>query len=119
MQLANMNIGNGHLLFVVAGTCVIESESMIMNTAQTLKKVREEPGIGLIFKNSFDKTNRSSIDSDRGFGVHGLFVGRESVKYESDGLHEWLLALMNQLLMQLQAIDATVKVSPRPEDLVN
>ena len=37
MQLANMNVGNGQPLFVIAGPCVIESESMIMNTAQTLK----------------------------------------------------------------------------------
>ena len=109
MQLANVNVGNGHLLFVFAGPCVIESESMIMNTAQTLKKVVEELGIGLIFKNSFDKTNRSSIDSDRGFGFHGLFVERETAKHKSDGPHAWPLAPVNQLLRQLRAIDAMVK----------
>ena len=69
MQLANMNVGNGQPLFVIAGPCVIESESMIMNTAQTLKKVGEELGIGLIFKSSFDKANRSAIDSYRGPGI--------------------------------------------------
>ena len=66
MQLANMNVGNGQPLFVIAGPCVIESESMIINTAQSLKKVGEELGIGLIFKSSFDKANRSAIDSYRG-----------------------------------------------------
>ena len=69
MQLANMNVGNGQPLFVIAGPCVIESESMIMNTAQTLKQVGEELGIGLIFKSSFDKANRSAIDSYRGPGI--------------------------------------------------
>ena len=69
MQLANMNVGNGQPLFVIAGPCVIESESMIMNTAQSLKKVGEELGIGLIFKSSFDKANRSAIDSYRGPGI--------------------------------------------------
>ena len=69
MQLANMNVGNGQPLFVIAGPCVIESESMIMNTAQTLKKVGEELGICLIFKSSFDKANRSAIDSYRGPGI--------------------------------------------------
>ena len=69
MQLANMNVGNGQPLFVIAGPCVIESESMIMNTAHTLKKVGEELGIGLIFKSSFDKANRSAIDSYRGPGI--------------------------------------------------
>ena len=69
MQIANMNVGNGQPLFVIAGPCVIESESMIMNTAQTLKQVGEELGIGLIFKSSFDKANRSAIDSYRGPGI--------------------------------------------------
>ena len=119
MQLANMNVGNGQPLFVIAGPCVIESESMIMNTAQTLKKVGEELGIGLIFKSSFDKANRSAIDSYRGFRVHGLFVGTESAEAKSDGPNSWPLALVSQLLGQLQAIDATVKASPRLEDLVN
>ena len=119
MQLANMSVWNGQPTFVIAGPCVIESENMIMNTAQTLKQVGEELGIGLIFKSSFDKANRSAIDSYRGFRVHGLFVGTESAKAKSDGPNSWPLALVSQLLGQLQAIDATVKASPRLEDLVN
>ena len=119
MQLANMNVGNGQPLFAIAGPCVIESESMIMNAAQSLKKVGEELGIGLIVKSSFDKANRSAIDTYRGFRVHGLFVGTKSAEAKSNGPRSWPLALVSQLLGQLQAIDATVKASPRLEDLVN
>ena len=119
MQLANMNVGNGQPFFVIAGPCDIESESMIINTAQTLKKVGEELGIGLIFKSSFDKANGSSIDSYRGLAFYCLFVATKSAEYKSDGPNSWPLALVSQLLGQPQAIDATVKASPSLEDLVN
>ena len=82
MQIANMNVGNGQPLFVIAGPCVIESESMIMNTAQTLKQVGEELGIGLIFKSSFDKANRSAIDSYRGPGIDEGLRRLQKVKTE-------------------------------------
>ena len=119
MQLANMNVGNGQPLFAIAGPSVLESESLIMNAVQSLKKVGEELGIGRVFKSSFDKANRSAIDSSRGFRVHGLFVGTKSAEAKSDGHNSWPLALVSQLLGQLQAIDATIKASPRLEDLVN
>ena len=112
MQLANMNVGNGQPLFVIAKLRVIESESMVMSTTQTLKRTRKVLAISLIFKSSFDKANGSSIDSDRGFAVHSWFLGRDSAGCKSDGP----LVLVNQLLGQLQAIDATVKKLPRPEE---
>ena len=112
MQLANMNVGNGQPLFVIAKPRVIESESMIMSTTQTLKRTEKVLAINLIFKSSFDKANGSSIDSDRGFAVHSSFLGRESAGCKSDGP----LVLVNQLLGQLQAIDATVKKLPRTEE---
>ena len=105
MQLANMNVGNGQPLFVITKPCVIESKSMIMSTTQTPKRTEKVLAISLIFKSSFDKANGSSIDSDRGFAVHSSFLGRESAEYKPDGP----LVLVNQLLEQLQAIDATVK----------
>ena len=66
MQLAHMSVGDGQPLFVIAGPCVIETESLIMSTAETLKQIGEDLGVGVIFKSSFDKANRSSIDSYRG-----------------------------------------------------
>jgi 2-dehydro-3-deoxyphosphooctonate aldolase (KDO 8-P synthase) len=69
MQLAHMTVGDGQPLFVIAGPCVIESESLIMSTAETLKRIGEDLGVGIVFKSSFDKANRSSIDSYRGPGI--------------------------------------------------
>ena len=83
-----------------------------MSTTQTLKRTEKVLVISLIFKSSFDKANGSSIDSDRGFAVHSSFLGRESAGCKSDGP----LVLVNQLLGQLQAIDATVKKLPRTEE---
>ena len=83
-----------------------------MSTTQTLKRTEKVLAISLIFKSSFDKANGSSIDSDRGFAVHSSFWGRESAGCKSDGP----LVLLNQLLGQLQVIDATVKELPRPEE---
>lgn len=82
MQLAHMTVGGGQPLFVIAGPCVIETESLIMSTAETLKRVGEELGIGLIFKSSFDKANRSSMDSYRGPGIEEGLRILQKVKTE-------------------------------------
>ena len=84
MQLANMNVGDGQPLFVIAGPCVIETEALIMSTAEILKQVGEELGIGLIFKSSFDKANRSSIGSYRGPGIEEGLRILQKVKTELD-----------------------------------
>jgi 2-dehydro-3-deoxyphosphooctonate aldolase (KDO 8-P synthase) len=84
MQLANMRVGDGQPLFVIAGPCVIETEALIMSTAENLKRVGEELGIGLIFKSSFDKANRSSIGSYRGPGIEEGLRILQKVKTELD-----------------------------------
>ena len=84
MQLANMNVGDGQPFFVIAGPCVIETEALIMSTAEILKRVGEELGIGLIFKSSFDKANRSSIGSYRGPGIEEGLRILQKVKTELD-----------------------------------
>lgn len=84
MQLANMSVGDGQPLFVIAGPCVIETEALIMSTAEILKRVGEELGIGLIFKSSFDKANRSSIRSYRGPGIEEGLRILQKVKTELD-----------------------------------
>lgn len=67
----------GDSLPVLAGPCVIESEELVLETAHALAAMAERLGIGLIFKSSFDKANRSSIGSFRGPGLdEGLRVLR-------------------------------------------
>lgn len=56
-------------LFLISGPCVIESESIMMKTAEHLKKVEEKLGIPIIYKSSFTKDNRSSLDFYRGPGL--------------------------------------------------
>ena len=55
--------------FIIAGPCVLESESLVLETAEELKKISIELDLPLFFKGSFDKANRSSINSFRGLGV--------------------------------------------------
>ena len=69
MQLCGYEVGIDQPLFLIAGPCVIESESLAMETAETLKKMTEEVGIPFIYKSSYDKANRSSTKSFRGLGV--------------------------------------------------
>lgn len=65
-RLFNVNLPT---LFLVAGPCVIESQEMTFEIARYLKAAAAEYGIPLIFKASFDKANRTSIDSYRGPGI--------------------------------------------------
>lgn len=61
--------------FLIAGTCVVESEQMTVDTAGALKEMTDELGIPFIYKSSFDKANRSSIEGFRGPGIEeGLRV---------------------------------------------
>jgi len=56
-------------LFLIAGPCAIESESLALDTATTLKAMTERLGVPFIYKSSFDKANRSSAASFRGPGL--------------------------------------------------
>ncbi|MFC4891788.1 3-deoxy-8-phosphooctulonate synthase [Pseudofrancisella aestuarii] len=69
MKIANFEIGKNKPLFLLAGPCVIESEQMAMDTAGYLKEITQELNINFVYKSSFDKANRSSIDSFRGLGI--------------------------------------------------
>jgi 2-dehydro-3-deoxyphosphooctonate aldolase (KDO 8-P synthase) len=69
MKLCGFNVGLQHPLFLIAGPCVIESEQMALDTAGTLKEICQELGIPFIYKSSYDKANRSSGKSFRGFGL--------------------------------------------------
>jgi 2-dehydro-3-deoxyphosphooctonate aldolase (KDO 8-P synthase) len=69
VKLCGFEAGNEHGIFLIAGTCVVESESMAVDTAGTLKEVCGKLGIPFIYKSSFDKANRSSRDGFRGPGM--------------------------------------------------
>ena len=69
MKLCGFEIGLDQPFFLIAGTCVIESEQMALDTAGTLKEITTALGIPFIYKSSFDKANRSSGASFRGLGM--------------------------------------------------
>lgn len=69
MQLCGFEVGLNHPLFLIAGPCVIEGEQFSIDTAGKLKEMAVSLGIPFIYKSSFDKANRSSGTSFRGFGM--------------------------------------------------
>ena len=75
IHLGKLTLGPGHPLFVIAGPCVIESERHAMKMAERLSAMARDLRIPYIFKASYDKANRTSINSFRGPGlVRGLEV---------------------------------------------
>ena len=69
MKLCGFEAGLDHPFFLIAGTCVIESEQMALDTAGYLKEITDELNIPFVYKSSFDKANRSSHNSFRGPGL--------------------------------------------------
>ncbi|PWB57243.1 MAG: 3-deoxy-8-phosphooctulonate synthase [Nitrosomonadales bacterium] len=69
MKLCGFDAGLDQPLFLIAGPCVIESEQLALDTAGQLKEICNQVGINFIYKSSYDKANRSSGKSFRGFGM--------------------------------------------------
>ena len=75
MNLCGFEVGLDQPFFLIAGPCVVESEQLQIDTAATLKEITGKLGINFIFKSSFDKANRTSLNSFRGPGMEeGLRV---------------------------------------------
>lgn len=84
MKLCGFEVGNDQPLFLIAGTCVVESEGMTLDTAGALKEICASLGMSFIYKSSFDKANRSSRSGYRGPGMEeGLRILSE-VKQQLD-----------------------------------
>lgn len=69
ISIHNLQIGNDLPFSLIAGPCQIESQDHTDMIAGTLKEICQDLGIGLIYKSSFDKANRSSIGTKRGLGI--------------------------------------------------
>jgi len=69
MKLCGFEAGLDQPFFLIAGPCAIETEQLALETALQLKEITHRLGINFIYKSSFDKANRSSIDSFRGPGM--------------------------------------------------
>ena len=84
MKLINFNVGIDQPFFLIAGPCVIESEDMTLRVAEELKNICIKLGVPFIFKSSFDKANRSSNSTFRGFGMEEGLRILEKVKAQFD-----------------------------------
>ncbi|MDJ0590675.1 MAG: 3-deoxy-8-phosphooctulonate synthase [Pleurocapsa sp. MO_226.B13] len=86
MQLAQINqdirIGEGQPLALIGGPCVIESESFTLKMAVEIRKVCDRLNVPFIFKSSFDKANRTSINSFRGQPIDRGLAILQRVKEE-------------------------------------
>lgn len=69
MNIKNFEISNNEKFILLAGPCSIESEELVMEVAETMGELTEKLNIPYIFKSSFDKANRTSINSYRGLGI--------------------------------------------------
>lgn len=82
MNICGFEVGPDRPFFLIAGTCVIESEQMALDTAGTLKEICSTLDINFIYKSSFDKANRSSHESFRGPGLEAGLKVLEKVKQQ-------------------------------------
>jgi 2-dehydro-3-deoxyphosphooctonate aldolase (KDO 8-P synthase) len=69
VHIGSIEVGANKPFLIIAGPCVIESWDMLLYTARALKDLSRELSFSLVFKSSFDKANRTSIDSYRGPGL--------------------------------------------------
>lgn len=103
-----VSFGGNKRFTLIGGPCVIESEELVMEVAGRLKEICDKLGIGYVFKSSFDKANRSSINSYRGPGIDkGLeIIARVKSKYgvpATTDIHEtWQAAKAAEVVDILQ-----------------
>ena len=69
VKVGNLTIGNDLPLVLIAGPCQMESRDHALEVAAALKEIAAKAGVGLIYKTSFDKANRTSLKGKRGVGL--------------------------------------------------
>ncbi len=82
MRLAGFEVGQHAPLFLIAGPCAIESEEVVLATAERLKRIADRLAVPFVFKASFDKANRTSLASFRGLGLERGLKILERVRRE-------------------------------------
>ncbi|CAB1275695.1 3-deoxy-8-phosphooctulonate synthase [Candidatus Nitrosacidococcus tergens] len=80
MDLCGFKVGLDYPLLLIAGPCVVESEELALETAGNLKEITTRLGISFIYKSSFDKANRTGVNSFRGLGFEQGLAILEKIK---------------------------------------
>src|SRR6202012_298897 len=69
VSIGRLTVGNDLPLVLIAGPCQLESREHALECASALAEMTRAAGIGLIYKTSFDKANRTSVNAERGIGL--------------------------------------------------
>ncbi len=80
LKLNNFHISNQLPFVLIAGPCVIESETHSLLMVEKIKKISDKLGLNFIYKSSFDKANRSSLDSERGIDIYNAIKIFKKIK---------------------------------------
>jgi 2-dehydro-3-deoxyphosphooctonate aldolase (KDO 8-P synthase) len=83
MNLCGFEVGPDRPLFLIAGPCALESESLALEVAEALAGISRRTGVPVIFKASYDKANRSSASGYRGPGMEAGLAALERVRAET------------------------------------
>lgn len=83
LSVGSVNIGGANPLVLIAGPCVIENKQHTLTLARGLQEIAARVGVGLIFKASYDKANRTSVESYRGPGMDAGLKILRAVKEET------------------------------------
>ncbi len=85
VTIGDLTLGNDRPLTIIAGPCALESRAHALEMSQALAEMAAKLGIGLIYKTSFDKANRTSLASGRGLGLEAALPILAEVR-EASGL---------------------------------
>lgn len=84
VKVSEFELGAGKPLLIIAGPCVIESWDVLFKTASALKEIARELNFPLVFKSSYDKANRTSIETFRGPGLQKGLEMLQEIKRKLD-----------------------------------
>ena len=84
VKCGKLNISNTSPFTLIAGPCQLENEKHALEVSSELKKITEKLGIGLIYKTSFDKANRTSLKGKRGLGLEKSLSIFDKIKKDLD-----------------------------------
>ena len=101
IKCGKLNISNSNTFTLIAGPCQLENEKHAIDVAEKLKKITETLGIGLIYKTSFDKANRTSLKGKRGTGLEKSLPIFDKIRND----------LKIPVLTDIHAIDQCTKVA--------
>lgn len=82
VELGNIKFGDNNPIVLIAGPCVVESRELVFHTAEKIKEITEKLSIPFIFKSSYKKANRTSINSFTGIGDEAALKILKEVKKE-------------------------------------